>query len=185
MNKKLIFVVILAGLLVSNFVFASDNDNLIGEWINERTELIMFNNGSGSWYDVPITWRIVNNQLNITWRNALYIYDYSLSDSIINMVGVSANDRGTRYVYSKKFEGIPDNSSFVGTWFNTAAELIMLNDGTGSWYNASIIWKIENNILHITWKGDLYTYEFTLAPLTLIMVGVSSNDRARYIYTRK
>ena len=185
MNKKIIFIVILIVLLAPNFIFASDSTLLVGTWLNYQSELVMLNNGSGSWYSDIITWRIENNKLHITWKNGLYIYDYDLSGSRLSMIGISENDIGAGYVYTKMIEGIPDNSSFAGIWIGLESELVMLNDGSGSWYNDMITWRAEKNYLHITWRNELYTYNYSLSSSTLILVGISSNEKdKRYVYTK-
>ena len=103
MNKKLIFLVMLVGILAFSLLCVScGSSSLTGTWEDESDNSILelSKDGTGSWDGPSITWKIENKHLVITGMGLSFSYDYKLSGSTLTLTGVSGDDE--TYVLKRK-----------------------------------------------------------------------------------
>ena len=77
-------------------------------------------------------------------------------------------------------------AKLVGTWEGDGQALVLSKDGTGSWYGATLTWKIEDKRLKMNWRSTLYQYDYKLSGTTLTLTDVGGNDGGSiYTYIKK
>ena len=87
MNKKIVFLVMLVGILTLGLVCIScGGNNLVGIWeMGDGETIELFKDGTGIFYGISGTWKTESNRLIITALDHAIAMDYVLSDSTLSL----------------------------------------------------------------------------------------------------
>jgi hypothetical protein len=111
MNKKLIFLEMLAGMLALGLMFIScdgEKSSFVGKWVTENgrsapsglpNNLELFKNGKGEIEGRSISWKVENKHLIITSSSIEIEYIYKISGNKINLT--NKNERNQTYIKIK------------------------------------------------------------------------------------
>ena len=89
MNKKLVFLVMLVGLMVFSLALVScgnETSKLAGVWEDDKGHTIeFFSDGTVTFFGMSATWRAENNRLNLSSLGGAISMDYKLSGSTLTI----------------------------------------------------------------------------------------------------